>query len=191
MLFKWVAFSSPGALPQARILEWVAFLFSRDSSPGQNTGVGSLSLLQGLFPTQGLNPGLLHCRWILYQMSHTHTHTHTHTHIYHQQLIFISTQGELELCNSDGIQNQAKLRLILEPVAWDLNPTVFFVCVCQNGIEITHLASGLNAQVFMSWHKKNSERDKTDLLRGIHIPQTKCSLSQKVRRSPKYGLVSL
>ena len=40
------------------------------NSSGQNTGVGSLSLLQGIFPTQGLNPGLLHCRWILYQLSH-------------------------------------------------------------------------------------------------------------------------
>ena len=40
------------------------------NSPGQNTGVGSLSLLQGIFPTQGLNPGLLPCRWILYQLSH-------------------------------------------------------------------------------------------------------------------------
>ena len=36
----------------------------------QNTGVGSLSLLQGIFPTQGSNPGLLHCRWILYQMNY-------------------------------------------------------------------------------------------------------------------------
>ena len=36
----------------------------------QNTGVGSLSLLQGIFPTQGLNPGLPHCRQILYQLSH-------------------------------------------------------------------------------------------------------------------------
>ena len=40
------------------------------NSPGQNTGVGSLSRLQRIFPTQGLNPGLLHCRWILYQLSH-------------------------------------------------------------------------------------------------------------------------
>ena len=40
------------------------------NSPAQNTGVGSLSLLQGIFPTQGLNPGLPHCRWILYQLSH-------------------------------------------------------------------------------------------------------------------------
>ena len=39
------------------------------NSPGQTTGVGSLSLLQGIFPTQGLNPGLQHCRWILYQLS--------------------------------------------------------------------------------------------------------------------------
>ena len=37
---------------------------------GQNTGVGSLSLLQGIFPTQGLNPVLLHCWQILYQLSH-------------------------------------------------------------------------------------------------------------------------
>ena len=35
-------------------------------SPGKNTGVGCYVLLQGIFPTQGLNPGLLHCRWILY-----------------------------------------------------------------------------------------------------------------------------
>ena len=34
------------------------------------TGVGSQSLLQGIFPTQGLNPGLLHCRQILYQLRH-------------------------------------------------------------------------------------------------------------------------
>ena len=37
---------------------------------GQNTGVGSLSLLQGIFLTQGLNPSLPHCSWILYQLSH-------------------------------------------------------------------------------------------------------------------------
>ena len=40
------------------------------SSLGQNTGVGSLSLLQGIFPTQGSNQGLLCCRWILYQLSY-------------------------------------------------------------------------------------------------------------------------
>ena len=45
-------------------------LYSLWDFPRQNTGVGSLSLLQGIFPIQGLNPGLLHCRQILYQLSH-------------------------------------------------------------------------------------------------------------------------
>ena len=44
--------------------------YSPWNSPGQNTGVGSLFLLQGIFPTQGSNPGLLHCRQILYPLSH-------------------------------------------------------------------------------------------------------------------------
>ena len=39
-------------------------------SPGKNTGVGCHALLQGIFPTQGSNPGLLHYRWILYHLSH-------------------------------------------------------------------------------------------------------------------------
>ena len=44
--------------------------YSPWNSPGQNTVVGSPSLLQGIFPTQGSNPGLSHCRRILYQLSH-------------------------------------------------------------------------------------------------------------------------
>ena len=44
--------------------------YSPWNSPGQNTGVGSYFILQGIFLTQESNPGLLHCRWILYQMSH-------------------------------------------------------------------------------------------------------------------------
>ena len=84
---------------QARILEWVAFPFSRGSSqprikPGspalqedslpaepqgkpKNTGVGSLSLLQGIFLTQELNQGLLHHRWILYQLSYEGSPMHS------------------------------------------------------------------------------------------------------------------
>ena len=83
---------SPGIL-QARILEWGAFPFSRESSqprdrtqvshiagrfftpaepPGKpkNTGVSSLSLLWGIFLIQELNWDLLHCRWALYQLSY-------------------------------------------------------------------------------------------------------------------------
>ena len=40
------------------------------NSPGRNTGVGCLSLLQGIFPIQGWNSGLLHCRRIIYCLSH-------------------------------------------------------------------------------------------------------------------------
>ena len=48
---------------------WPHELYSPWNSPVQNTGVDSLSLFQGIFPTQGSNPGLPHCRQILYQLS--------------------------------------------------------------------------------------------------------------------------
>ena len=50
------------------VMSWL-FATPRNS-PGQNTEVGRLPLLQGIFPTQGSNPGLPHCRQILYQLSH-------------------------------------------------------------------------------------------------------------------------
>ena len=49
---------------------WPSRLLCPWDSPGKNTGVGCYSLLQGIFPTQGLNPGLLHRRQILYCLSH-------------------------------------------------------------------------------------------------------------------------
>ena len=49
---------------------WPHGLYSPWNSPGQNTGAGSSSLLQGIFPIQGLNPGLPHCRQTLYHVSH-------------------------------------------------------------------------------------------------------------------------
>ena len=49
---------------------WPHGLYSPWNSLGQNTGVGSLFPLQGIFPTQGLNPGLPHCRWMFCQLSH-------------------------------------------------------------------------------------------------------------------------
>ena len=45
-------------------------LYSPRNFPDQNTGVGSLSLLQGIFPNQKSNPGLLHSSQLLYQLSH-------------------------------------------------------------------------------------------------------------------------
>ena len=52
-------------------------LYSPWNSPGQNTAVGGLSLLQGIFPTQGSHPGLLRCRQILYQLSHQGSPSYT------------------------------------------------------------------------------------------------------------------
>ena len=49
---------------------WPHGLYSPWNSLGQNTGVSSRSLLQGIFPMQGLNPGLPHCRGICYRLSH-------------------------------------------------------------------------------------------------------------------------
>ena len=49
---------------------WPHGLYSPWDSLDQNTGVGSLSLLQGIFPSQGSNPCLPYCREILYQLSH-------------------------------------------------------------------------------------------------------------------------
>ena len=58
-------------------------LYSPWNSPGQTIGVGSLSLLQGILPSQGSNPGLPHCRRILYQLSHQGSpiyHASSYTH---------------------------------------------------------------------------------------------------------------
>ena len=57
---------------------WLHRLYSPWNYPGQNTGVGNLSLLQGIFLTQGLNPGLPDCRQNLYQLSHQGSTKHNH-----------------------------------------------------------------------------------------------------------------
>ena len=56
--------------------------------PGRNTGVGCHSLLQGIFLTQGLNPGLLHCRWTFYHLSHTSNTICTRSVIFNIKLFF-------------------------------------------------------------------------------------------------------
>ena len=67
-------FPSPGDLPnpgiEPRSPSLQADLPSEPQEKPKNTRVGSLSLLQQIFPTQEWNQGLLHCRWILYQMSY-------------------------------------------------------------------------------------------------------------------------
>ena len=89
--------SSVHGILQARMLEWVAMpslrgssqprspTMQKDSLPSEppekskNTGVGSLSLLRGIFSIQESNRGLLCCRWILYQLSYQGSPSLQHT----------------------------------------------------------------------------------------------------------------
>ena len=74
-ILEQVAFPFPGGLPNPRIKPRSPTL-QEDSLPAvpqgkpKNAGVGSQSFLQQIFPTQELNQGLLHCRWILHQLSY-------------------------------------------------------------------------------------------------------------------------
>ena len=108
-------------------------LYSPWNSPGQNTGVGSLSLLQGVFPTQGLNPGLLHCMQILYQLNHQDMfyyrgHRRKQFMLHLQKLLFLSSRTEPE----DRI-------LILPPIfLMSLTVDASFYGVCDSGILHPH-----------------------------------------------------
>ena len=71
-------------------------------SPGQNTGVGSLSLLQWIFPTQELNRGLLNCRLILYQLSYQDSFTMDWLDLPQVKLwgFLDSSAGKESICNA-------------------------------------------------------------------------------------------
>ena len=74
-ILEWVAFPSPrdlpnpGIKPRSAALQVDSLLAEPQEKP-KTIRVGSLSLLQWIFPTQELNSGLLHCRQILYQLSY-------------------------------------------------------------------------------------------------------------------------
>ena len=74
-ILEWVPFPSPGDLPNPGI-EPRSLALQADPLPAEppgmpkNTGVGSLSVLLWIFPTEETNRGLLHCRWVLYQLSY-------------------------------------------------------------------------------------------------------------------------
>ena len=78
----WNTFPSPGDLPNPGIeprspASQVDSLPSESQRKSKSTRGGSLSLLQGIFPTQRWNQDLLHCRWILYQLSYQGSPSHT------------------------------------------------------------------------------------------------------------------
>ena len=71
-------------------------------SPGKNAQVGCHALLQGSFPTQGLNPGLLHCRQILYSLSHQGSPVNEWKKILGRsnKIIFMKSLSSLKLKNT-------------------------------------------------------------------------------------------
>src|SRR5574337_949469 len=73
--------ANPGIEPRSPALQADSLPTEPQDKP-KNTGVGSLSLLQRIFPAQGSNWGLLHCRWILYQLSYQGTTSNTVNQIY-------------------------------------------------------------------------------------------------------------
>ena len=95
-------------------------LYSPWNSPGQNTGVGSLSLLQGIFLTQGSNPGLPLCRQILYQLSHTRE-TLYEKNCTHIILGFPGGSDGKESACEIGDLNTIGLAKLLEPSTLDNN----------------------------------------------------------------------
>ena len=82
------------------------FLPSEPSGKCKHTGVGSLSLLQGMLPTQESNWGLLNCRWFLYQLRYQGSHIYIFTYIY----IYSSSKGQFSF-QSPKRQYQRILKL--------------------------------------------------------------------------------
>ena len=82
------------------------------NSPGQNTGVGSCSLLQGIFPNQRLNPGLLHCRQILYQLSHSSVQWFSRVRLFATQWT-AARQASLSVTNSWSLLKLMSIKLVM------------------------------------------------------------------------------
>ena len=90
---------------------WPHGLCSPWNSPGQNIGVGSLSLLQGIFPAQWSNWGLPHCRWILYQLSHQGSPPYSQSHVFSLSHLWM---GELDHKEGWALKNWCFWTVVLE-----------------------------------------------------------------------------
>ena len=123
-IWKWKSLSSVSLWPHGLHSPW--------NSPGQNTGVGSLSLLQGIFPIQGSNPGLPHYRRILYQLGydmqiHTYTNTHIHKSIHIPRASFVA---QLVKNSMDCIVHGFSESDMTEQLSLVYTCICMYICVC-------------------------------------------------------------
>ena len=128
-------------------------LYSPWNSPGQNTGV-RISLLQGIFPSQGLNWDLLHCRRILYQLNYQGSplgwYSSLKLKVYHQgfyKAIWI-------------FQNRHSLRLFSVTFVLFLSDLFAntFVLVLRNYFPITHAAINYALKFTLTRHLKSKSK---------------------------------
>ena len=105
---------------------WPHGLYSPWNSPGQNTWVGSLSLLQGIFLTQGSNSGLPHCRWILYELSYEGS-PHNHELIIYNKSLSLCISLYILPIGSDSLERSLVPYVILWEGLWTIrHPTPLF-----------------------------------------------------------------
>ena len=89
-------------------------LYSPWNSPGQNTGVDSLSPLQGIIPTQGSNPDLPHCRCIVYQLGHQFSSVQLLSHVRLFATPWIAAhQASLSITNSRSLLKLMSIELVM------------------------------------------------------------------------------
>ena len=86
--------------------------------PGKNTGMGCHSLLQEIFPTQGSNPGLLHCRWMLYCLSHHGSPISDQlcaNENFSEILFYICSPGKIKIVLKVKVKSLSRVQLFVTP----------------------------------------------------------------------------
>ena len=105
----------PGTLPLPRPHRSEAKVSQPHPTRGQNTGVGSLSLFQGIFLTQELSWGLLHCMWIHYLLSHQGNPEVSFFLSFFFFLIFITSLGNYLSIRCNTLSQEKKNEKMLQP----------------------------------------------------------------------------
>jgi len=96
-------------------------------SPGKNSGVGCHALLQGIFPIQGSNSGILHCRWILYHLSHQGSPCHLSTP--NQRPPIIKLQLNSHLLQEALLINYSPHKTLPFLISGDISFLKFLICM--------------------------------------------------------------